>query len=332
MKSIKELAILINAEIIGQENLQISAPNRIEYAQSGEITFLGKSQYLSFLTDCKASAIVAKSSMVNKDLPFTWLVVEEPYLAFAIIVEAFYPKEKPKFKNQSFYQAGSSQIHPDVEIGYGTYIGENSKMGKGCIIYPQVFIGNRVEIGSNTTIYPGVKILDDTQIGDNCIIHAGAVIGADGFGFTPQKNGSLHKIPQIGNVVIENDVEIGANTCIDRASLGSTIIKKGVKLDNLIQIGHNVQIGQDTVIAAQTGIAGSCVIGARNQIGGQAGLAPQVTTADDVKINAQSGVSKSILKKGETVTGTPAESFVEHYRLLAYLKQQYRQQKNKKDK
>ncbi|MCO5247774.1 MAG: UDP-3-O-(3-hydroxymyristoyl)glucosamine N-acyltransferase [Chitinophagales bacterium] len=329
MKTSKELAALIQAQIIGDENLMISAPNRIEYARKGEITFLGKSQYISLLSECQASAIVAKSSMVNKDLPFTWLVVDEPYLAFAIIIEVFFPKRKPTFSNQSFYQAPTAQVDTNVQIGFGAYIGENSRVKSNAVIYPQVYIGERVTIGQNTVIHPGVKILDDTQIGDNCVIHSGAIIGSDGFGFIPQKDNSLHKIPQMGNVVIQSNVEIGANTCIDRASLGSTIIGKGVKLDNLIQIGHNVQIGQDTVIAAQTGIAGSCVIGERNQIGGQAGIAPSITTANDVKINAQSGVSRSIFTEGATVTGTPAESFVEHYRFLTYLKHLYKKSKEK---
>ncbi|HZH68302.1 MAG TPA: UDP-3-O-(3-hydroxymyristoyl)glucosamine N-acyltransferase [Chitinophagales bacterium] len=303
---VKELAKLIQAEVIGDDHLVLHAPNRIEYAQEGEVTFLRDAKYQSAMSESKASAIITTSALVNRSLDVTWLVVEDPYLAFAWVLEAFYPKKEVKFRQHQFTIEPSAQIAENVQIGAGAYVGQDSSVGSNTIVYPQVYIGNRVKIGTHVILYPGAKILDDTIIGNNCIVHAGAVIGADGFGFVVDPAGMYQKIPQMGNVIIEDEVEIGANTCIDRATLGSTIVKQGVKLDNLIQVGHNSQIGEHTVIAAQTGIAGSCQIGPQNMIGGQVGFAPYVITEKGVKINAQSGVSKSILKEKASMTGTPA--------------------------
>lgn len=320
MIEIEKIARVVEAKIIGDASQVISKPNRIELVQNGEITFLQHSKYLSQLKNCSATAIVSTQNLVDESLPFIWLVVKDPALAFAQIVEMFYPKQTPNFQHHTFFKEFSAEIDTDVQVGYGAYIGHGSKILSKSVIYPQVYIGHRVHIGENVTIHSGAKILDDTIIGNACIIHAGAVIGADGFGFVPKSDGTLQKVPQMGNVILEDDVEIGANTCIDRAMLGSTIIKKGVKLDNLIQIGHNVQIGEYTVIAAQTGIAGSCQIGKYNQIGGQAGIAPHINTATGVKINAQSGVSKSIVQSNTIVTGTPAVSYMDFNRTQVFLK------------
>lgn len=320
MISVSELSGIINAKVIGDGDLLLNAPNRIEYAQQGEVTFLQHAKYQQILSACKASAIVTTQALTDTSLPFVWLVVEDPYLAFARVVEAFFPKKKPDFQSHQYYAEPGVILGENVQVGSGAYIGANSGIGSNTVIYPQVYIGNRVSIGENVTLYPGVKILDDTIIGNHCTIHAGAVIGADGFGFAPKADGSYQKIPQMGNVVIEDNVEIGANACIDRATLGSTIIRKGVKLDNLIQVGHNVQIGSNTVIAAQSGIAGSCQIGENNMIGGQVGFAPHLKTASGVKINAQSGISKSILKEGMTMTGTPAQPYMDYNRAQVFLK------------
>lgn len=320
MISVEEIARQIGAQLLGDGQQKISAPNRIEWVQEGEITFLQHTKYLSSLSECKATAIVTTRDLVDESLPFVWLVVKEPTLSFARVVQIFYPPQQPDFSHHTFFKENTSIIKGEVEIGQGTYIGKDSLIEEKCIIFPQVYIGNRVKIGKNSKVYPGVKIMDDTIIGENCVIHPGAVIGADGFGFVPQEDGTLQKVPQMGNVIIENDVEIGANACIDRAMLGSTIIQKGVKLDNLVQIGHNVQLGQNTVIAAQSGIAGSSQIGKYNQIGGQTGIAPHVKTADKVRINAQSGVSKSITKEGAIMTGTPAVPYMEYNRWQAVIK------------
>lgn len=320
MMKIQQIADIIGAQVIGDINREITRPNRIEYVQQGEITFLQHTKYSFLLDQCQATAIVTTQDLVNESLPFIWLVVKEPALAFAQILELFYPKQTSHFQHHQYFKEESAKVSEHAQIGFGVYVGNESAVSEGCILYPQVFIGNRVKIGRQVTIHAGAKILDDTVIGDRCIIHAGAVIGADGFGFVPKSDGTLQKVPQMGNVILEEDVEIGANTCIDRAMLGSTIIQKGVKLDNLIQIGHNVQIGAYTVIAAQTGVAGSSQIGKYNQIGGQAGIAPHVTTATGVKINAQSGVSKSITKDGAIMTGTPAIPYMDFNRFQVFLK------------
>lgn len=333
MISVRELADKIGAEVIGDSLRLLSGPNRIELAREGEITFLQHSKYLPLLAESKASAILTSAKFVDTSLPFTWLVVEDPYLVFAIVVDIFSPQQKPNFSHHtSYFIEKSAELAEYVQVGAGVYIGNYSKIGYSSILYPQVYIGDKVQIGENVILYPGVKILNDTIIGNNCVIHAGAVIGSDGFGFAPRPDGSYQKIPQKGNVIIEDNVEIGANTCIDRAVLGSTIIKRGVKLDNLIQIGHNVQIGTNTVIAAQTGIAGSCQIGEYNQIGGQVGIAPHLITAKGVKINAQSGLSKSVINDGATMTGSPAMLYMDFNRSQVLRKQIEKDFLQKKDK
>ncbi len=319
MISVKKLAEIIQAEIIGDQNLVLKAPNRIEFAQEGEITFLRDSKYLSLLPDSKASAVVTRKELVDTSLNITWLVVKDPYLSFVWVLEVFFPKVVPDFKQHEYKAETSSVIAPSARIGQNVYIGHQSQIAENSVLYPRVFVGNRVQIGKNATIYPGAIILDDTIIGNNCVIHSGAVIGTDGFGFVPNSDGVFQKIPQMGNVIIEDNVEIGANVCIDRATLGSTLIHEGVKLDNLIQVGHNVQIGAHTVIAAQAGIAGSCRIGEQNMIGGQAGFVPSVETAKGVKVNAQSGVPKSIKKENVSVTGSPAEPYMEFYRKQVFI-------------
>ncbi|MCZ2392800.1 MAG: UDP-3-O-(3-hydroxymyristoyl)glucosamine N-acyltransferase [Chitinophagales bacterium] len=333
MISVQTIAEKVGAQVIGDSQQIISRPNRIEFAQEGEISFIQHAKYLPLLSECKASAILTTSQFVDTKLPFTWLVVDNSYFAFAAVIDLFLPSQKPDFSHHTlFFIEKSAKIASQVQIGHGTYIGKETKIGEESVIYPQVYIGNHVQIGSNVMIYPGVKIMDNSIIGNDCIIHAGAVIGSDGFGFVVGSDGVHQKIPHKGNVILEDHVEIGANTCIDRAVLGSTIIKSGVKLDNLIQIGHNVQIGANTVIAAQTGVAGSCQIGENNQIGGQVGIAPHLLTAKDVKINGQSGLTKSVLTEGATMTGTPAQLYMEYNRsqvLRKKIEADFIQKKNK---
>ncbi len=244
---------------------------------------------------------------MEKETSATLIKVDDAYTAFAHLLEVYnkISQNKSGISKHAFI-AETTKVGNDVYIGEFAVISENAIIGNNTKIYPRVFIGDNVKIGDDTIIYPGVNIYSDNIIGNNCILHAGAVLGSDGFGFAPQAEGFYKKIAQIGNVILEDDVEIGANTTIDRATMGSTIIRKGVKLDNLIQIAHNVEIGDNTVISAQTGISGTTKIGKNCLIGGQVGIVNHLTIADEVKIAAQSGIGKNILKKGEIVQGSPA--------------------------
>jgi len=258
----------------------------------------------------------------SKKISTTLIKVQDVYSAITTFLQ---------FYEQSFHPtqgiSSLSFIHQTAQLGEQTTIGDFTSIsseviiGKQCRIYPQVFIGVGTKIGHNVTIYPGVKIYHDCQIGDNCILQANAVIGSDGFGFAPQTDGSYQKIPQVGKVILEDNVEIGANTVIDRATMGATIIKKGTKLDNLVQIAHNVTVGEDTVIAAQAGIAGSTRIGNQCQIGGQAGFVGHIEVADSVKVQAQSGVAASIKEEGRKVYGYPALTYRDYLRAYALFRQ-----------
>jgi len=320
MISVQELADIIGARIIGDTTIHLSAPNRIEFAEKGEVTFLNHSKYRAMAADCRASAIITKAALVDESLPVTWLVVPDPYAAFALAVSVFFPVQQPSFIKEGYTIHPAATVHHTVQLGAGVYVGSNSEISESVVLYPQVYIGEQVRIGEGTIIYPGAKILDGSVIGNHCIIHAGAVVGADGFGFAPLPDGSYRKIPQMGNVIIEDRVEIGANTCVDRATLGSTVIREGVKLDNLVQVGHNVQIGKNTVAAAQVGFAGSSIIGEQVQIGGQAGFAPHIKIAPYTRINAQSGVSKSVEREKSVMTGSPAVPYMEFNRAQAWIR------------
>jgi UDP-3-O-[3-hydroxymyristoyl] glucosamine N-acyltransferase len=245
--------------------------------------------------------------------------VKDAYSAFAILLETYehYKSKELTGIQQPVYVSESAQIGEEVFIGAFSFIGHKVKIGQNVKIYPQVYVGDNVVIGDNTILQPGVKVYHDCVIGSNVRIHAGTIIGGDGFGFAPQQNGSYKKVPQIGNVVVEDNVEIGSNCSIDRATIGSTIIRKGAKLDNLIQVAHNVEIGSDTVIAAQSGISGSTKVGNQVMIGGQVGIVGHITIADKARINAQSGVSKSIKTPGSTVTGSPAFDYTSTLRSQA---------------
>ena len=303
-----QIAELVNGTIEGNPKAMVDYVSKIEEGKPGTISFLANPKYTHYIYDTKASiVIVNKDFQPEKPIDAKIIRVEDAYSAFATLLE-YYNKLKHKKSGISAkaFIAGTSSYGKDLYIGEFAFIGEKSRIGDNCKIYPQVYIGDNVVIGDNTTIFPGTKIYADTLIGKNCIIHAGVVIGSDGFGFAPQSESNYMKVAQIGNVILEDEVEIGSNTTIDRATIGSTIIRKGAKIDNLVQIAHNVEIGENTVIAAQTGISGSTKVGKNCMFGGQVGLIGHITIADDVKIAAQSGVGKSITKPGEIVQGSPA--------------------------
>ena len=317
-----EIAKKLNGRVEGDGQVQLNKLSKIEEARKGSISFLANPKYISFLENTRASAVLISNefkAINNSDI--TFIRVKDPYVAFSKLLTDFY-QDKEK-RNYGIHPTASihpnTNIHEDVYVGPNVTIGESAIIKKGVVINSNSAIGSNVVIGQNTKIFSGVIILDKTQIGKHCIIQAGAIIGSEGFGFNKNENGKYSKTPQIGNVVIKDNVEIGANTTIDRATLGSTIIGHGVKLDNLIQIAHNVEIGSDTVIAAQTGIAGSSKIGARCKIGGQVGIIGHLTIGDDVQIQGQTGVINDVANK-DIIQGTPAIDFRSFYKSYSIFK------------
>lgn len=309
-----------NGEIIGDPQVKVSTVAKIESGKSGSICFLANPKYEKYLYTSKASiVIINRCFKPAKEVTPTLILVDNAYEAVASLLDLLNALKRAKRSGRSLLskRAWSSRIGKSVYIGAFSYVGKKSVIGEGSQIYPQVYIGNDVQIGKNVTLYQGVKIYDGCKIGDNCILHANAVIGSDGFGFAPTAEGSYKKIPQTGNVVVEDNVEIGANTVIDRATMGSTVVRSGVKLDNLIQVAHNVEIGENTVIAAQTGIAGSAKIGRGCRFGGQVGIAGHVTVADGAQIGAQAGVQGSVKREKATLLGTPAIDYMEYMRAYA---------------
>lgn len=323
MFTAQQIALLVNAKIEGDPNIIVSSFGKIEEAKEGQLTFFANPKYEDFLYTTTASVVLLNENFVLK-LPIkaTLLRVADAYSAFAILLNKYQAIQAQQLEGiqQPVYISPSAKIDEKVFIAAFTYIGENVKIGKNVKLFAGVSLGNNVEIDDNTILHAGVKIYEGCKIGKNVIIHAGTVIGGDGFGFAPQANGSYQKIPQIGNVIIEDFVEIGANTTIDRATIGSTIIRTGVKLDNLIQIAHNVEVGNNTVIAAQAGVSGSTKIGKNVMIGGQAGIVGHITVADGSKINGQSGVSKSITEPNQAVTGSPAYDYTAALRSQAVVR------------
>ena len=306
-----QIALIVNGRVEGDSQVSVSSFGKIEEAGPGQLSFLANPKYEEFLYTTSASIVIINESFELKQAVKPTLIrVVDAYTAFATLLGKYQEIIQQQLTGiqQPSFIAGSASYGDNVFIGAFAYLGENVKLGKNCKIYPHVFIGNNTRIGDNCIIHPGVKIYHDTQIGNQVIIHAGTVIGSDGFGFAPQADGSFKKVPQIGNVVIGDQVEIGANATIDRATIGSTLIKSGAKLDNLIQVAHNVEVGHSTVIAAQAGISGSTKIGNGVMIGGQAGIVGHIQLGDGAKVNAQSGVSKSI-EAGKAVTGSPAYDY-----------------------
>lgn len=301
------IAEFLHGTIEGDENISVSNVSKIEDGKPGTLAFLSNPKYERYIYETEASIVLVKNDFKpEQKVKATLIRVEDPYQAFASLLGLYEQAKKMKsgIEQPSFIDS-SAVCGENIYFGAFAYLGENSTLGNRVKIYPHTFIGSGVTIGDNTIIYAGAKIYDGSVIGSNCIIHAGAVIGSDGFGFAPKSDGSYAKIPQVGNVILEDDVEIGANTTIDCSTMGSTIIRRGAKLDNLIQIAHNCEIGENTVMAALTGIAGSTKIGKNCMFGGHIGVAGHLTVGDGVKIGAMSGVSNSI-KSGKTVLGVPA--------------------------
>jgi UDP-3-O-[3-hydroxymyristoyl] glucosamine N-acyltransferase len=306
-----EIAHFLNGEIIGNPSATVSSISRIEEAKEGSLAFLSNLKYENYLYTSEASIILVNQDFTPKHaFTATLIKVKDSYQCFASILELYAKAtavEKKGIEQPSFVDE-TAVLGEDVYFGAFSYAGMNSVIGNRVKIYPQVYIGNNVRIGDDSVIYSGVKIYKDTQIGSRCIVHSGAVIGSDGFGFAPQSDGSYKKIPQLGIVIVEDDVEIGANTTIDCGTMDFTTIRKGVKLDNLIMVGHNCEIGENSVVAALTGFAGSTKIGKNCRLAGQVGLAGHLKVGDNVQIGAQSGVTKDI-KSNEIVLGSPAIDF-----------------------
>ena len=315
-----QISVLINGKIEGNADAAVTSFGKIEEAQAGQLTFLANPKYEDYLYSTGASiAIINEGYELRQPVTPTLIRVADAYSAFALLLSKYQEMANQQLKGvqQPSFIAPSAQLAPDVFVGAFSYIGENVKIGSGTKIFPNCFIGDNVTIGDQCIIHPGVKIYHDCILHNAVVIHAGTVIGSDGFGFAPQADGSFKKVPQIGNVIIEDQVEIGSNTTIDRATMGSTCIRKGAKLDNLIQIAHNVEVGESTVIAAQAGVSGSTKIGRQVMIGGQAGLVGHIQIADGSKINAQSGVSKSMKEPYTAVTGSPAGDYTSALRSQA---------------
>jgi len=309
------IAGFLKGEIVGNPDTIVNTIARIEEGKEGALSFLANPKYEPYLYTTKSSVVLVNKSLeLSASVNVTLIKVDDAYESFAALLQIV-SKAKPRKKgiHTTVVIEPTAVTGKDIYIGAYAYIGENCKIGDNCLIYPHVYIGDNTVIGNNCILHSGVKIYHECVLGEGCTIHAGTVIGSDGFGFAPQSETEFMKIPQLGNVIIEDHVEIGANVAIDRATLGSTIIRKGVKLDNLIQIGHNVEVGENTVIAAQSGIAGSTKLGRNCMIGGQVAFAGHSKIADGVKIGGQSGIPGNIRKENAVLTGSPA---IEHINFL----------------
>ncbi len=316
-----QLAALVNGQVEGDENVKVNTFAKIEEGHPGALSFLANPKYTHYIYTTASSVVLVRRDFVaEQPVRATLIRVDDPYATVAHLldmVSKMSQVEKRGVESPSFVAEGVN-VPEDAYVGAFAYVGAGARIGAGAKIYPQAYVGCGCEIGDGTILYPGVKVYDGCKIGKNCIIHSGAVIGADGFGFAPV-DGHYEKIPQTGNVVVDDDVEIGANTTIDRAMMGSTRIGRGTKLDNLIQIAHNCSVGEDTVMAAQVGIAGSAKIGDHCMIGGQVGIVGHISIADGTNIGAQSGVSRAT-NPGDRIMGAPAVEMGEYARSLVYVK------------
>ncbi len=323
--TIQQIAAMLGGEIKGNGNAKINMLAKIQDAKPGQIAFLSNPKYENFIYTTQATAvIVSKDFTPRKEIASTLIVVNDPYLSFTVLLEEYHKVisfQKSGIEEPSFV-GSQTVIGKNIYRGAFSYIGSNVKIGDNVKIYPHAYIGDNVEVGNNTILHPGTKLYSGTKVGNNCVIHSGTVIGSDGFGFAPQSDGTYKTIPQLGNVIIEDNVTIGGNTVIDCATMfgDSTIIRKGVKLDNLIQIAHNVEIGKNTVIAAQTGISGSSKIGENNILGGQVGIAGHLVIANNTGIGAQAGISKSIKEEGQKIIGSPAFDVGDYFKSYAVFK------------
>ncbi|WP_266202578.1 UDP-3-O-(3-hydroxymyristoyl)glucosamine N-acyltransferase [Pontibacter kalidii] len=317
--TVQQIADLLQGKVEGDSSVKVSTLAKIEEAQAGALAFLSNPKYESYLYSTSASVVIVSESLeLKKATGATLIRVADPYSSFSTLLHYYQTAllaskvgvEEPCFMGQG------SQIGENHYRGAFSYIGNNCKIGSNVRIFPQAYIGDNVQIGDNTTIFAGVKLYANTVVGSNCTIHSGAVIGSDGFGWAPQPDGTYKAVPQIGNVVLEDDISIGANTAIDCATMGATIIRKGSKIDNLVQIAHNVEVGTDTVIASQTGISGSTKIGNNCVIAGQVGVVGHITIANKTTIGAQSGVSKSVKEEGLIIQGSPAFDYKQNLRAM----------------
>ena len=316
-----QIAGILDGTVEGDENVAVTKLAKIEEGRKGSLTFLANPKYTHYIYSTKASITIVNNDFVaTNKLSTTLIRVENAYKAFSQLLEYYNQVKMNKTGIESPVFISESAKHGEnLYLGAFSYLGENVKIGDNVKIYPNVYLGDNVSIGDNTILFPGVKIYSETIVGKSCVLNSGVVLGADGFGFTPNEQGEYTKVPQTGNVVIEDNVDIGPGTTIDRATLGSTTIKKGVKLDNQIQIAHNVTIGENTVIAAQTGIAGSTKIGKNCIIGGQVGIAGHIVIGDNVKIQAQAGIGKNV-KDNETLQGSPAFAYADFNKSYVYFK------------
>lgn len=317
----KQIAEILEGEVEGNEAVSVFKLSKIEEGVDGSLSFLSNPKYTNFIYSTNASIVIVNKDFIPENKIDTTLIkVENAYNAFSKLLDFYNQVKLNKEGVEDFtYVSKSAKLGANIYLGAFSYIGDNVIIGNNVKIYPKAYIGENVKIGDNTIIFSGANIFSETEIGANCTIHASVVLGADGFGFSPSSEGIYNKVPQIGNVIIEDNVDIGASTTIDRATLGSTIIRKGVKLDNQIQVAHNVEIGENTVIAAQTGIAGSTKIGKNCMIGGQVGIVGHISIGNNVKIQAQSGIARNI-QDNETIQGTPAIGYADFNKSYVYFK------------
>lgn len=316
-----QIAGILEGDIVGNPDVEVSKLAKIEEGTEGTLTFLANPKYTPYIYSTKSSIIIVNNDFEpDNEITTTLIKVEDAYKAFSTLLHYYNQVKMNKVGiEQPSYVSESAAYGENIYLGAFSYLGDNVKIGDNVKVYPNSYIGDNVTIGDNVVVFSGAKIYSDCVIGNNCVINSGAIIGADGFGFTPNEQGEYNKVPQIGNVIIEDNVDIGAATTIDRATLGSTVIRRGVKLDNQIQIAHNVEIGKNTVIAAQTGIAGSTKIGENCMIGGQVGIVGHLIIGNGVRIQAQSGIGRNV-KDNETLQGSPSFNYGEWNKSYVYFK------------
>lgn len=323
--TVNEIALMLGGEIVGRGDDKIKMLAKIQEAQKGQIAFLSNPKYEHFIYETDATAVIVRRDFVpRRDIRATLVRVEDPYVSFTTLLEEYHKliSYQKAGVEEPCYIGNNSTLGENIYRGAFSYIGNNTVVGNNVKIYPHAYVGDNVRIGNDTILHSGVRIYADTVIGSNCVVHSGTVIGSDGFGFAPQEDGTYKTIPQLGRVVIEDNVAIGANTVIDCATFAgdATLIRTGVKLDNLIQVAHNVEIGKNTVIAAQTGISGSTKLGENCMLAGQVGIAGHLVIANNTSLGAQAGVSKSITKEGQRLLGYPVFDIKEYFRSYAVFK------------
>ena len=316
-----QIAEILDGKVEGNPDVEVSKLAKIEEGSNGTLTFLANPKYTQYIYTTNASITIVENNFVaENELQTTLIRVKNPYKAFSKLLEYYNQVKMNKTGiEEPVFISESAKLGDDIYIGAFSYLGESVTLGDKVKIYPNVYLGDNVILGNNVIVFAGSKIYSDTIIGNDCVIHSGVIVGADGFGYTPNEKGEFVKIPQTGNVLIEDNVDIGAGTTIDRATLGSTIIRKGVKLDNQIQIAHNVEIGENTVIAAQSGIAGSTKIGKNCMIGGQVGIMGHITIGNNVRIQAQSGIGRNV-KDNEMLQGSPAFKYGDYNKSYVHFK------------